>query len=62
MIMGHTNFLAPSEVKRQAYEHMAQETAAGRRPVETHPLPFEHVEEAWDRLQRGSHGKIVREP
>jgi hypothetical protein len=60
--MGHTNFAAPPEVKREAYEHMAAEAVAGRLSVETEPLALERVQEAWARLAAGSHRKLVLVP
>jgi NADPH2:quinone reductase len=61
-IMGHTNFAAPPEVKREAYRHLSEAAAAGEVKVETDPLPLEQVEEAWSRLAAGSHRKIVLVP
>jgi NADPH:quinone reductase-like Zn-dependent oxidoreductase len=61
-IMGHTNFAAPPEVKREAYRRMAEAVAAGRLKVDTDPMPLEEVAEAWDRLAAGSHRKIVLVP
>lgn len=62
VVMGHTNFAAPPEVKREAYERMAQAAAAGKIRVETDPLPLEQVQDAWARLEAGSHRKIVLVP
>src|SRR4029077_5597259 len=61
-IMGHTNFAAPPEVKREAYRRLAEAAAAGDLKVEADPLPLEEVEEAWRRLAAGSHRKIVLVP
>ncbi len=62
VIMGHTNFAAPPEVKREAYERMAREAVAGRLRVDTYPLALERVQEAWARLQAGWHRKVVLVP
>jgi NADPH:quinone reductase-like Zn-dependent oxidoreductase len=62
VIMGHANFAAPPEVKREAYERMAAEAVAGRLRVETEPLALELVGEAWARLAAGSHRKIEAGP
>ncbi|HYB22940.1 MAG TPA: zinc-binding dehydrogenase [Solirubrobacteraceae bacterium] len=62
VLMGHTNFAAPVEVKREAYERMAQAAAAGEIAVEVDALPLEEVAEAWRRLGAGSHRKIVLVP
>jgi NADPH:quinone reductase-like Zn-dependent oxidoreductase len=62
VIMGHTNFAAPPEVKGEAYRRLAELAAAGELKVETDPLPLEHVGEAWRRLTEGSHRKIVLVP
>jgi NADPH:quinone reductase-like Zn-dependent oxidoreductase len=62
VIMGHTNFAAPVEVKREAYRRMAEAAAAGRLQVDVEPLPLAQVAEAWERLAAGSHRKIVLVP
>jgi len=56
-IMGHTNFAAPPEVKRTAYERMAAAAAAGELEVETERIALERVQDAWAR--QGSHRKIL---
>jgi NADPH:quinone reductase-like Zn-dependent oxidoreductase len=58
-IMGHTNFAAPPEVKRAAYERMAAAAAVGELDVETEGIPLERVQDAWARLEQGSHRKIL---
>ena len=62
VIMGHTNFAAPLEVKREAYRRLAEAAARGEVKVDVDPLPLEQVGEAWRRLAAGSHRKIVLVP
>lgn len=62
VIMGHTNFAAPPEVKREAYRRLADAAAAGEITVDVDPLELERVSEAWSRLQAGSHKKLVLVP
>ena len=62
VIMGHTNFAAPPQVKAEAYRRLASAAAAGELEVEVDPLALEQVGEAWRRLQAGSHRKIVLVP
>jgi NADPH2:quinone reductase len=62
VIMGHTNFAAPPDLKREAYANLAEAAAAGRVRVDTDPLALDRVAEAWDRLAAGSHRKIVLVP
>jgi NADPH2:quinone reductase len=62
VIMGHTNFAAPPEVKRDAYERLAGLAAAGELEIGIDPLGLEQVAEAWARLSAGSHRKIVLVP
>ncbi len=62
VLMGHTNFAAPPEVKREAYRRLAESAARGEIRVETDPLALEQVGEAWERLAAGSHRKIVLVP
>jgi NADPH:quinone reductase-like Zn-dependent oxidoreductase len=61
-IMGHTNFAAPPEVKREAYRRLAEAAAAGEIRVGVDSLALDRVGEAWSRLRAGSHSKIVLVP
>lgn len=62
VLMGHTNFAAPPEVKREAYARMAGAVARGEIEVDVDPLGLDQVEEAWRRLAAGAHRKIVLVP
>jgi NADPH:quinone reductase-like Zn-dependent oxidoreductase len=62
VIMGHTNAAAPADVKREAFARMAAAAAAGDLKIDVDPLPLDQVEEAWRRLDAGSHSKIVLVP
>jgi NADPH:quinone reductase-like Zn-dependent oxidoreductase len=62
VLMGHTNFAAPPEVKREAYRRLAEAAARGELRVDTDPLALEQVATAWERLAAGSHRKIVLVP
>jgi NADPH:quinone reductase-like Zn-dependent oxidoreductase len=62
VLMGHTNFAAPAEVKADAYRRLTAAAAAGELTVDTDPMALEQVAEAWDRLAAGSHRKIVLVP
>jgi NADPH:quinone reductase-like Zn-dependent oxidoreductase len=62
VIMGHTNFAAPLEVKREAYGRMADAAGAGDLLVDVEEFGLEQVAEAWQRLAAGSHSKIVLVP
>jgi D-arabinose 1-dehydrogenase-like Zn-dependent alcohol dehydrogenase len=62
VLMGHTNFAAPPEVKREAYTRMADAVARGEIAVDVDPLGLEQVGEAWRRLAAGSHRKIALVP
>lgn len=62
-IRGHTNFLAPYEVRAAAYRAMAEHAAAGRLRVDVERLPLSEVETAWERQAAGGHGrKLVLVP
>jgi NADPH:quinone reductase-like Zn-dependent oxidoreductase len=61
-ILGHTNFSAPPEVKREGYDRLATAAAARELEVEVDPLPLEKVEEAWRRMGAGPRRKIVLVP
>ncbi len=62
VIMGHTNFAAPPEVKRDAYRQLSEAAARGDLRVDSDPLRLEQVGEAWERLAAGSHRKLVLVP
>jgi NADPH2:quinone reductase len=62
VLMGHTNFAAPPEVKREAYARMSEAVLSGEITVDVDPLSLDEVGEAWRRLQAGSHRKIVLVP
>jgi NADPH:quinone reductase-like Zn-dependent oxidoreductase len=62
VVMGHTNFAVPPEVKREAYVRLSEEAAGGRLQIDTLPLPLDRVGEAWQRLAAGAHRKIVLVP
>jgi NADPH:quinone reductase-like Zn-dependent oxidoreductase len=62
VIMGHSNFASPPEVRREAYARLTDAAARGQVRVEAEPLPLEQVADAWRRVQAGSHRKIVLVP
>jgi NADPH:quinone reductase-like Zn-dependent oxidoreductase len=62
VLMGHTNFAAPPEIKREAYGRMAELAARGEIVVDVDRIPLEQVAEAWERLGAGSHRKLVLVP
>ncbi len=62
VLMGHTNFAAPPEIKREAYRHLADHAARGEIVIDVDRIPLAQVAEAWDRLAAGSHRKLVLVP
>jgi NADPH2:quinone reductase len=62
VVMGHSNFAAPPEVKRDAYASLSALAATDELKVESEPIELERVGEAWQRMQAGSHRKIVLVP
>ncbi len=62
VLMGHTNFAAPPEVKREAYAKLAGAAARGEIVVDADRIPLEQVGEAWERLAAGLHRKLVLVP
>ena len=61
-ILGHSNHAAPLELRREAYERMADLAAGGELTVDVEKLPLEQVQGAWRRVQAGAHRKIVLVP
>src|SRR3984957_5105879 len=45
VVMGHTNFAAPAEIKREAYGRMAELAARGEIAVDVDRIPLEQVAE-----------------
>jgi NADPH2:quinone reductase len=62
VIMGHSNFASPPELRREAYARLTGAAAEGKVRVEAEPLPLEQVADAWRRVEAGSHRKIVLVP
>jgi NADPH2:quinone reductase len=61
-IIGHTNFAAPQEVKRDAFERMCRHALAGDLRVDVEETPLDRVEDAWAAQKDGPHHKIVIRP
>ena len=61
-ILGHANFAAPREIKRAAYERMADHAAAGELRIEVERVPLEDVADAWARQQASPRHKLVIVP
>jgi NADPH2:quinone reductase len=62
VIMGHTYFLAPPDLRREAYRRLCGAAAAGELRIESEPVALEQVAEAWERQEEGAHRKIVLVP
>ena len=62
VIMGHTYFLAPPEIKREGYRRLSEAAAAGELQVESESIALELVAGAWERMAAGAHRKIVLVP
>ena len=58
-ILGHTNYLAPAEVRNAAYRAMVEHAAAGRLTADMETIPLDQVKEAWQRQTRSPHRKLV---
>jgi NADPH2:quinone reductase len=61
-ILGHTNFMAPPEVKRAAYQRMVEHAAAGELQCEVERVALDAVPDAWRRQQTSPHRKLVVVP
>jgi NADPH:quinone reductase-like Zn-dependent oxidoreductase len=62
VIMGHSNFGAPPDVRRAAYARLLEAAGRGDLALDVEALPLERVGEAWARVQAGAHRKIVLLP
>lgn len=61
-ILGHTNFLAPQEVKRAAYRRMVEHAVAGELTVDVEKVPLDQVPDAWQRQQSSPRLKLAVVP
>lgn len=61
-IRGHVNFLAPPELRREAYRTLVDHAAAGRIAVETERIALADVAQAWERVQGSPHRKLLLVP
>lgn len=61
-ILGHLNALVPAGVRRDAYRTLAEHAVAGRIEVEVERIPLGAVADAWERVQRSAHRKLVLVP
>jgi NADPH:quinone reductase-like Zn-dependent oxidoreductase len=61
-VLGYINFLVPADVRRDAYRTLVEHAVAGRIAVEVERLPLADVADAWERVQRSAHRKLVLVP
>jgi NADPH:quinone reductase-like Zn-dependent oxidoreductase len=61
-VLGYLNFLVPADVRRDAYRTLVEHAVAGRIQVEVERLPLAQVADAWERVQRSAHRKLVLVP
>ncbi|MGH2942459.1 MAG: quinone oxidoreductase family protein [Solirubrobacteraceae bacterium] len=61
-ILGHTNFRAPQEIKRAAYQRMVEHAARGELTVEVEWMALDQAAEAWSRQRSSPHHKLVLVP
>lgn len=61
-IRGYLNFLVPPEMRRDAYRALIEHAAAGRIAVDAERIPLAQVADAWERVQRSPHRKLVLVP
>ena len=62
VIMGHTYFLAPPEIRREGYRRLSEAAAAGELQLESESIALELLAGAWERMAAGAHRKIVLVP
>ena len=61
-ILGYTNYTAPRELRAAAYAAMAAHAAAGQLEVRIERLGLDDVPDAWRRVTRSPHAKLVIVP
>ena len=61
-VRGYLNALVPTGVRRDAYRTLVEHAVAGRIEVEVERVPLGEVAEAWERVQRSAHRKLMLVP
>jgi NADPH:quinone reductase-like Zn-dependent oxidoreductase len=61
-VLGYFNALVPPDVRRDGYRTLVEHAVAGRIAVEVERLPLAQVADAWERVQRSAHRKLVLVP
>jgi len=61
-IRGHSNMLAPRELKAEAYARLVELVTSGRILVDRDELTLDDVAEAWRRQAESPHRKLVVHP
>lgn len=61
-VRGYMNYLVPPEVRRDAYRTLVEHAVAGRIAIDVERLPLAQIAEAWERVQRSAHRKLVLVP
>jgi NADPH2:quinone reductase len=61
-ILGHTNMMAPAEVKQAAYRRMVEHAAAGELAVDVERVALEGAPDAWRRQAESPRHKLVIVP
>ncbi|HZV74690.1 MAG TPA: zinc-binding alcohol dehydrogenase family protein [Conexibacter sp.] len=61
-IRGYMNGFAPADVRRDAYRTLVDHAVAGQIAVDVERIPLADVADAWERVQRSAHRKLVLVP
>jgi len=61
-VRGYLNFLVPPELRREAYRTLVGHAVAGRIAVEVERVALADVADAWERVQRSAHRKLLLVP
>jgi len=61
-VRGYLNALVPAGVRRDAYRTLVEHAVAGRIAVEVERVSLSDVADAWERVQRSAHRKLVLVP
>jgi NADPH:quinone reductase-like Zn-dependent oxidoreductase len=61
-VRGYLNAAVPLDVRRDAYRALVEHAIAGRIEVEVERVPLAQVADAWQRVQRSAHRKLVLVP
>jgi hypothetical protein len=61
-IRGHQNSAVPHQERQSVLTELWSMIAEGKLSIATEMVPFEGIEQAWNRVREGAHRKLILTP